>query len=88
MSDDENYAEARVTVWLSERLKTDLKSNELGYEDSMSEWVRRACQDRLLLEGEFAAEDIAIPEDPTERGRLFRDVLRAGIDATADERED
>lgn len=83
----EDYSEARVTVWLSEQLKTQLKEQELGYEDSMSEWVRRAVQDRLLIENELEREGVTLPSDEREREKLLRDLLIAGIDATQEEAE-
>ena len=72
-------ADARATVWLSKDLKTDIKT-ELGYEDSLSGWMRRAANDRWLIERELASAGIDIPEGKRERERLLRDVLHTGIE--------
>lgn len=83
---DENYTESRVTLWTSADLKSQIEA-ELGYQDSMSAWMRRAARDRLLIDAELEREQIDIPEESREREQLLRRLLTAGIDATADERK-
>jgi hypothetical protein len=80
MADTEsNHSDARATIWLSKQLKGRIK-DQLGYEDAMSAWVRRACQDRLLIDAELERAGIEIPDDERERERLVRDLIVAGID--------
>jgi hypothetical protein len=78
---ESTHADARITLWLSEDLKTRLKAHHLAYGDSLSGYVRRAVQDRLLIETELEREGITIPDDDRERERLLRDLIVAGIDA-------
>lgn len=79
MSDGSEQADARATVWLREELKTEI-TDSLGYEDSLSGWLRRAINDRWLIEQELSKAGIELPEDPRPRERLLRDILHEGLD--------
>jgi hypothetical protein len=79
MSDDSEQADARATVWLRAELKTEI-TDGLGYEDSLSGWLRRAVNDRWLLEQELSNAGIELPEETRPRERLLRDVLHEGLD--------
>lgn len=81
---DTNHSDARATIWLSQQLKDRIKS-QLGYEDAMSAWVRRACQDRLLVETELEREGIEVPDDDRAREALLREIVVAGLDARDEE---
>jgi len=75
-----NNAEARVTVWVSERLRNEIDDEYINWRySSRSEWMREAAQTRMVVEDELAELGVDLPDEKADRDELIGDVIRAGV---------
>lgn len=79
MSDD---SEERATIWMSSDLRERVDDSVDWKDSSLSAWMRRAAEDRLLIEKLLEEGEIELPGDDRDREReaVLRDVLISGLD--------
>jgi hypothetical protein len=83
-----DHSENRVTVWMSDDL-VEATDERIDWKNhSRSGYVREGVQVRNAIQDELNRQGVTLPDDDSERDRLFRDIALAGVDAVADAESD
>jgi len=80
-----SHDEDRVTVWMSDHLRTRMDDRVDWRYGSRSEWVREAVRYRMVLEDTLDREGLELPEDQTDRERMLEDIAIQGVRAYQNE---